>query len=102
VAVAADGRGSTSSAVPAAAGLLAPCDSSARCLAWLSSQEDAAQQLGQLLRELDVEDCRQQLVPANPTARVGAKYTLRKSSRHFSRIHRKRLQRHLSLKEVAW
>eukprot|EP00775_Hariotina_reticulata_P010374 gene10374-10532_t len=71
-------------------------------LAWEDLDEDAAQQLGHLLRQLDVEDNREQLVPANPTARLGARYTLRRPSRHYSRIHKRRLQRHLSLKEVSW
>jgi hypothetical protein len=95
------GAGESSSS-SAAGGACAP---SPRWRAWCAGQA-ASPALGTALaaevRGADVEDARDALVPANPSARVGQRHRLMKPLRPYSRQRRRRLRRDLALAQADW
>ncbi|KAF6262502.1 hypothetical protein COO60DRAFT_612472 [Scenedesmus sp. NREL 46B-D3] len=54
------------------------------------------------VRNADVEDAREALLPANPKQRAGERYMLRRPLRHGSRLRKRRLQRDLWQQQVPW
>jgi hypothetical protein len=83
-------------------------DSSSSGLAWTAAtamkqlQAGAAAAVLDCVRSSDVEDTREELLPANPTQRAGERYKLQRPVRHGSRLRRRRLQRDLWLQQVPW
>jgi hypothetical protein len=92
---------------PAAAGeaVAGACCPSPRWLAWCAAQEASpgcVNALWAAVRDADVEDPRDEAVPANPTARAGERHRLLKPLRPGSRIKRRKLRRDLALRQVDW
>lgn len=80
-----------------------PLPLSPRWEAWHASQwHSTVQELFELVKQIDVEDSRDYMLPANPNARAGERYKLMKPLRHNSRLRKKLLNKDLAAKQAHW
>jgi hypothetical protein len=94
-----DGAAGTQQQATGEGGVAPACTRTPRWRAWCVAHAASPSSVDALVAELadaDIEDTRDALVPANPTARAGERYELSKPLRPFSRVRRRRLARKLA------